>query len=120
MRLWLDPRHLDGPDRPAHDHYGSDQSGLFRVRLGRRGRAVERVRWAAVQLRDGDAMSEEQNTRAIYFLSTSAYRLDDVETEHTPVYCCPSCGRWRPWDDGGTDSEACDDCWSRHRLTSDE
>ena len=40
------------------------------------------------------------------------YRLDDIKDNHTPIYRCPTCGRWRPWDDGGTDSDDCDDCWT--------
>jgi hypothetical protein len=27
------------------------------------------------------------------------------------VYVCQGCGERKPWDNGGTDSEECDECW---------
>jgi len=36
------------------------------------------------------------------------------EGEHTNIYRCGACGRWRPWCDGAADDmpEVCDRCWS--------
>lgn len=36
----------------------------------------------------------------------------DPTERFTRVYVCPGCNRFRPWCDGGTDSELCDSCWS--------
>jgi len=35
---------------------------------------------------------------------------------HTRVYQCLACGKWRPWCDGGTDSEVCDHCWALEEM----
>ncbi len=39
-------------------------------------------------------------------------RYNELAERFTRVYVCAGCGRFRPWCDGGPDSELCDSCWA--------